>query len=108
MMLWKISPVAPRASSQWQDRPIWDEVIVRASSAAQARVLAAAMERRELGHQVPIGNESHSFWSGFKSEKLYWVRRLRPEEEPALDPEGLPEVLRAAGPGSVDQLGRLL
>ena len=68
---------------------------MRAATAAQARVLAAAMERRESGHMVPIGNESHSFRSGFESEKLYWVRRLNPTAELSFDPEGLPEVLRA-------------
>lgn len=95
MTLWKITPVAPRGSSQWQDHPIWDEVIVRAATAAQARVLAAAMERRERGQPVSIGNESHSFRSGFESEKLYWVRRIDPAAEPTLDSDGKPEVLRA-------------
>lgn len=69
---------------------------MRASTSAHARVLAAAMERRELGHMVPVGNESHSFRSGFESEKLYWVTRVNPAAEPAFDPDGLPKVLRAS------------
>lgn len=95
MTLWQIVPVAPIESAQWLDHPIWQEVVVRAATAAAARALAADMDRRESGAQVPSGNESHSFRSGFESEKLYWVKRLNPEEEPTLDTDGSPEVLRA-------------
>jgi len=95
MALWKFVPVAPKGSSYWQDQPIWREVVVRASSAAQARVVAGEMDRRHATDQVPVGNESHRFRSGFEDEKLYWVDRVSAADEPGLDPEGAEEVLRA-------------
>lgn len=95
MTLWRLVPVARTDSSYWQDHPIWEEVIVRAPTSAQARVLAEEMERRESPDQVPMGNESLSFQSGFQDEKLYWVTRVDPADEPELISEGPQEVVRA-------------
>ena len=41
MPLWRIHPVVHPSDSRWQGRPIWAEVIVRAETAAMARVIAA-------------------------------------------------------------------
>ena len=87
MTLWKIEPIAVAADSRWMDFPIWADVIVRAPSAARARLVAAAMEARELADSTPVGNETLTFRSGFEDEKLYQVRELRhlsgtPQEGP--------------------------
>ncbi|MGF1610148.1 MAG: hypothetical protein ACFCUQ_12185 [Kiloniellales bacterium] len=95
MALWKIVPVADPGEPRWLDHPIWAEVVVRAPTAALARVLAANMERRAMEVDAPAGNESHSFSSGFEDEKLYEVRRLEPRDEPALDGDGPEAVVRA-------------
>lgn len=100
MSLWMIEPVAPAEDSRWLDFPHWAEVAVRAPTAAEARLVAGRMEWRLTADAVPVGNESHSFRSGFEDEKLYWVRRLEPGELPEATPEGPPEVLHArAAPG---------
>jgi hypothetical protein len=96
MALWRIVPVTDKDDARWLDHPIWAEVVVRAPTAAHARIMAADMERKELAGEAPAGNESHSFSSGFEDEKLYLVRRIDPEEEPELDEEGRAGVVRAA------------
>lgn len=73
MPLWRIVPAADPRDPRWQGRPIWREVIVRAPSAALARLLAARLDSAET---VPAGNESLGPRSGFSDEKLYWLRRL--------------------------------
>jgi len=95
MTLWKLLPAAPEGSSYWLDHRVWKEVVVRATSAAEARLVAAEMERRQADDHVPVGNESHSFRSGFEDEKLYWVKRLNPDDEPDPNPDGPEEILRA-------------
>lgn len=95
MALWKIEPVTDADRSRWLDHPIWVEVVVRAPSAALARLLAAEMERDAMIDHASAGNESHSFSSGFDDEKLYRVRPLDPRDEPGLEPAGADAVLRA-------------
>ena len=86
MALWRLSPIAEIHDAWWQDRRIWREVIVRAGSAAQARLVAAELEANP-GEPLS-GNESPSFKSGFLDEKLYRVDR-------AGDGDGAPEILKA-------------
>lgn len=95
MALWKIVPVVARDDARWLGHPDWNEVMVRAQTAALARVLAAGLERGEAPDKVPAGNESLSFTSGFEDEQLYMVRRQEPEEAPGLVPVGPDEVVRA-------------
>lgn len=78
MPLWRFIPVASRDDSHWQDRCIWRGVIVRAPSAAMARVLADRAEKRES--RGAMGNETQSFRGGFADANLYWVQRLSAEE----------------------------
>lgn len=75
MPLWTIDASAVAEDSRWQDFPIWAEVVVRAPSAAQARLVAAAMEAEEIADPTTVGNETLSFRSGFQDEKLYHVSR---------------------------------
>lgn len=72
MRLWTIEPVASPDDPRWQERTIWRRVVVRAESAAAARVMAAQLERTE--DEPSDGNGSASFRSGFEDEKLYWVK----------------------------------
>lgn len=77
MTLWRIEPCAVATDSRWMDFPIWADVVVRAPSAAQARLVAAGMEAQRLDDHTPVGNETLEFRSGFEDEKLYQVRQLR-------------------------------
>jgi hypothetical protein len=78
MPLWRFVPVASRNDSHWQDRRIWHGLIVRAPSAAMARILAERAEERES--RGAMGNETHSYRGGFADANLYWVQRLPSEE----------------------------
>jgi hypothetical protein len=78
MPLWRFIPVADPRDSRWQDRQIRDGLVVRAPSAAMARVIA--------DRQVPssvrgaVGNETRSFRGGFADSSLYWVQRVPADE----------------------------
>lgn len=76
--LWRIHPVAQPTDSRWQGRRIWAEVIVRAQSAAMARLIASKLDEPPVPSR--IGNETLCFRSGIEDEKLYWVRRLSTDE----------------------------
>jgi|SRR5690625_1615443 len=93
MKLWRIYPVAAPSDSRWQGRQRWQEVIVRATSPAFARIVARRLEMQ--GPHFSLGNESHGLRSGFLDEKLYWVSRLSEEEAAAFPAGSLPEVLAA-------------
>ena len=71
MRVWKIVPVTPATDPRWQDHRIWREVLVRAETAAMARLLASELETS--GRKVGIGNETLKSRSAFDDEKLYWV-----------------------------------
>src|SRR5690625_7926259 len=94
MALWRIYPIAAPGDSRWQGRQIWREVIIRAPSAAFARVVATRLAG-QAQRRYATGNESQAMRSGFLDEKLYWVRRLSPEDAAAYEHEGPPEVLGA-------------
>lgn len=74
MPLWRIHPVAPRNEAHWQGRKIWKEVLVRAPSAAMARLIACELDRPAQRHRK--GNETLCFRSGLEDAKLYWAERL--------------------------------
>jgi len=95
MPLWRFVPVADPHDSHWQDRRIWHGVVVRAPSAAMARVLAdAAEERRVYG---AVGNETKSFRGGFSDPNLYWVERVPTAETDALGGSAGPPGVVAKG-----------
>lgn len=102
MVLWRIAPAANPRDSWWQGRRIFEEVIVRAPSAAMARRIASRLEANP--DEPPVGNESPYFRSGFEDEKLYWVARLGSAEAAHLGaggPDGIVHVARHAGPRSL-------
>lgn len=74
MPLWRIRPVAHPGDSHWQGRRIWADVVVRAPSAAFARLAASKLDEPPM--QCQLGNETHCLRSGFEDEKLYWVRQV--------------------------------
>lgn len=92
MALWALEASAVAEDTRWLDFPIWADVIVRAPTASQARLVAAAMEAAEIGDATTTGNESLPFRSAFEDEKLYQVRRVHPDGMPE---EGPAEVLSA-------------
>jgi hypothetical protein len=92
MALWALEASAVAEDTRWLDFPIWTDVVVRAPTAAQARLVAAAMEAAEIGDPTTAGNETLSFRSGFQDEKLYQVRRIHLSDTPE---EGPPAVLSA-------------
>ncbi|MEQ8603911.1 MAG: hypothetical protein RIB45_11375 [Marivibrio sp.] len=91
MKLWKIEPVARAGDPRWLNHPRFARVIVRAETAGEARLLAAAQENP--GAPSAIGNESHGDVTGLADEKLYRIAPLPDEERGALAVEGGPAVL---------------
>ena len=78
MPLWRFIPVADKSDSRWQDRCIWHDVVVRAPTAALARVLADQAEERLA--RGAVGNETSTSRGGFADANLYWVQRVPSEE----------------------------
>lgn len=77
MPLWKIAPAADPDDPRWLDRTPWPEVLVRAETAAQARLVASGLDRpHERARAIGVGNESVGFASAFDDEKLYWVTEV--------------------------------
>src|SRR5699024_3732004 len=97
MALWRIYPVAAPEDSRWQGRQRWEEVIVRASSPAFARIVASRLDGQRP--RFSLGNESHSHRSGLVDEKLYWVRRVSDGQADGYDPLGPADVLAARPAG---------
>ena len=73
MPIWRIVPAVREDASAWLDYRRWTEVIVRAETAARARVVAAAELNDRSG---PTGNESPAGQAGLEDPKLYHVARL--------------------------------
>lgn len=86
MPLWKLIPNTHPTDPRWQDRPIYDEVVVRAATSGAARRLAA---RFELGLTADtaatpaphaVGNGSEPLGSALEDEKLYRMLALGTED----------------------------
>ena len=73
MPIWRITPAPRNLESARLDYGRWSEVIVRASSAARARIVAA-IELADLTQ--PVANESAASGGGLQDEKLYHVARV--------------------------------
>jgi hypothetical protein len=92
MPLWRLVPIADRYDSRWQDRQIWHDLIVRAPTAAMARIYAERWETRDGAGAV--GNETRAFRGGFADANLYWVQRVGREDAKKLDEKGPDGVVR--------------
>ncbi len=92
LRLWRITPLAAPDDPYWQDRPIWLSVVVRAATAAEARVMAERLARDRLD---PAGDlERADLGGGFDSEKLYRVTALEGPDAAEWG-DGEPGILRA-------------
>jgi hypothetical protein len=92
MALWKLVPVADPQDTNWQDHGIYT-VVVRAATAALARVVAEPVERERERDEPPEGNSSANFTSAFADEKLYHCHPLPAEEAEGLAGDGPEAVL---------------
>ena len=89
MAIWRIVPAPRDVEAALLGFGHWEEVIVRAASAAQARVVAAS----ELGDRSrPIGNESAAGHAGLEDKNVYRVVEVSSQNiggEPADGREGV-------------------
>jgi hypothetical protein len=92
--LWRIHAVAHPQDSRWQDHKAWEEVIVRAETAAMARLVARSLD--QLSTDQGYGNADLGASSAFADEKLYWVRRLSSQEAKQFGDEMGPDDVIAA------------
>lgn len=88
MPLWKLVPTARPTDPRWLDRPIYQEVVVRAATSGAARQVAArfelGMDARKRGlHSV--GNSSEPLGSALEDEKLYRMLAVEPKDEPSAE-----------------------
>jgi hypothetical protein len=74
MKIYRLVPSAPLDDPQWMSRPPQGEVVVRALTAGDARLVAtdAELDFMEIDASPAEGN-STSMASAFRSEKLYTV-----------------------------------
>lgn len=82
MPVWRIFPVTRPTSARWLDYERWSEVLVRAPTAARARVIASA-ELKDRSE--PIGNESAAGYAALEDEKLYHVVRVEDADDAGPD-----------------------
>lgn len=75
--LWIIEPAVSADDESWQDRTVWAEIIVAATSPAFARLAADKGLIQEKSTHV--GNESESRRSGLNDSHFYHVRELPAE-----------------------------
>lgn len=103
MPLWKLVPNTHPTDPRWQDRPIYDEVLIRAATSGQARRVAA---RFELGLAPDdtaraVGNGSEPLGSALEDEKLYHLLALPPEAE--VGPDVGPDVASGFDPAPAEE-----
>jgi hypothetical protein len=99
MALWSLEASAVADDSRWLDFPIWADVVVRAPTAAQARLVAARMEAGVIGDPTTQGNETLPFRSGFQDEKLYQVRQVHLTDTSEDGPDEVLSARQARPPG---------
>jgi hypothetical protein len=92
--LWRIHAVGHPRDARWQGQKQWKEIIVRAETAAMARLVARSLDQQSTDHRHRSVNLES--WSGFRDEKLYWVRRLSSQEAERFGDETGPDRLIAA------------
>lgn len=94
MPLWKIEPAASPDDPRWLDHEMWREVVVRAPTAALARLEAGKLESDPV--VPPTGNELPSSRTAFEDEKLYQVKLLEPASaDSMIENSGAPAIVHA-------------
>lgn len=91
MRLWELTPVARPDDPTWQGRPQFDRVLVRAETAAEARVVASGLDTPESAPE--FGDQHPRLKSGLMTEKLYAAQVARDD---GFNVDGPPEVLATA------------
>jgi hypothetical protein len=76
MTIWRITPAARFGDSRWEDHPMFAEVIVRAPTAAQARLIAGTALSRAHSQTQFGGERDTIFISAFRDASLYRVVEL--------------------------------
>lgn len=94
MTLWRLTPAARAEDPRWLNRPRFDDVLVRAPSAGEARRLAAESESPAAAPAV--GNETHGGAPALGDPKLYALSPVAAADADAngFSAEGPAEVLR--------------
>lgn len=74
LRIFRLTPTAPPADPAWQNSPSHGEVVVRARTAGDARIVASSAELdfTEIDSAPAEGN-STAMASAFRNEKLYTV-----------------------------------
>lgn len=86
--LWLIEPSAAPNDPRWQDRPIWQRLVVRAETEGMARMLAEKYVLERTARAGHPGNESPSPVGGPKDAKLYAVQEITEERLKRILPTG--------------------
>jgi len=81
---------------------MWREVIVRAETASEARVIASRMEadETELSPRFTSGTQAQDYPSAFYDENLYGVTEIPASATGQFSPEGPREILLAHRTGT--------
>lgn len=69
MALWELTPVARSDDPNWQGRRQYARVLVRAATAAEARVVASSLDTPDTSPEA--GDQHPRLKSGLSDEKLY-------------------------------------
>lgn len=103
MRLWRIVPAVPPEDPRWLGGPIWREMIVRAESAAEARVIASRKDADVFDYRPDrnsAGAQAMDMPSALYDETLYEVLELPAGATGQFSPEGPREVLLAHRAGT--------
>ncbi len=103
MRLWRIVPAVPPDDPRWLGGPIWREIIVRAESAAEARVIASRMDADVFEYRPDrnsAGAQAMDMPSALYDETLYEVLEIPAGATTQFTPEGPREILVAHRSGT--------
>ncbi|RCS25118.1 hypothetical protein DUT91_06750 [Phyllobacterium salinisoli] len=96
LKIFRLVPIAEPNDPRWDNSPYQGEVVVRARSAADARLVASEAEKDFLDIDAKlIDDASTRTWSAFREDKLYTVIEDETDTYPG---EGLREVVE----GNID------
>ncbi|UXN62327.1 hypothetical protein [Phyllobacterium zundukense] len=85
LKIFRLLPIADEADPRWDNADNQGEVIVRARSAADARVVAAEAEDDFLDMDVaPADGDTTRTFSAFRDDKLYTVVEDTTDRHPAI------------------------
>ncbi|WP_252192759.1 hypothetical protein [Rhizobium sp. CSW-27] len=92
MKIYRLVPNAPAEDPQWMDRPPQGEVVVRARTTGDARLVATEAEVDYTDTDaLPAEGNSTDMASAFRSEKLYTVIEDMSGRFPSDGPRGVLE-----------------